>query len=97
MIGSSRQKLLYDSAGRLLMQGLLSLPGGRFSITGRASPTTRSAFQFGGGSDEGSIVCLCGAIDKECIRQRLDGARKAKAASHLDRAAEANPIRELVV
>ena len=54
-------------------------------------------FHFGGGSDEGSIVCLRGAIDKGCTRQRLDGARKAKAASHLGLAAEANPIRELVV
>jgi hypothetical protein len=42
-------------------------------------------------------VCLRGALDKGCTRQRLEGARKVKTASHLGLAAGANPIRELVV
>ena len=48
----------------------------------------------------------CGAVIRKWVGavggmmsrvQRDDGARKVKAASHLGRAAEANPIRELVV
>jgi hypothetical protein len=64
--------------GQVINAGLLSLAGGPLlDYRPNFANQPGQPFYFGGGSDEGSIVCLRGAIDKGCTRQRLDGAQKS--------------------
>ena len=59
------------------MRGYFARSGSLLDYRPNIANQPGQPFHFGGGSDEGSIVCLRGAIDKGCTRQRLDGVRKS--------------------